>query len=263
MNNLKLIYTFIFIILLNIGCFSTTQITRMENDLDKIKQQNNLLKDDIQNFKSNSMNSNKNISEVVDKLYKINADLSAKMNDLQSKIETLQGKIEELSYRLTKYDSKTIESTYNIGGESTPSSIQNTKELQAIQVFNSAQNDYRKGFFDLAILGFKQFLTLSSDKAKLADAQYWIGECYYSDNKLEDSIVEFDTFIRSYPSDNRIPGAMFKKAITYFRLKKLSISKTIFQEIIGKYPNSPEAKLANERLNALKDMTANTEESDL
>jgi tol-pal system protein YbgF len=236
-----------------LGCLSSTQLTKIENDLNKIQQQNNLIKEDVQNFKKVSSKSDQNIADVVERLHKINAELIANIDDLQSKIEILQGRIEELGYKLSKYDSGEIETSYNIGGDEVKKSAEKSEEFKANQVFVSAQNDFRKGYYDLAILGFKQFLTLSDDSAKQAEAQFWIGECFYSDNNLEDAIAEFDNFIRTYPSDTRIPGAMYKKAVAYFRLKKPSISKTVLQEIVKKYPKSPEAKLAKERLKALKD----------
>ncbi|MBU1628428.1 tol-pal system protein YbgF [bacterium] len=252
MKSHKILYFLVLFSVFCMGCALTSQRSKIESDLNRIQQQNNLLMSDVQNLKSSSAETYKNLTEVVEKLYKANAKINENVKELQTKIDNLQGKIEELSYKLGKSGSRDISSTYNIGGETPEVPAEKSSDSQANQVFITAQNDFRRGYFDLAILGFKQFMTLTTDPAKLAEAQFWIGECYYSDNKLEDAIVEFDNFIRGFSKDSKVPGAMFKKAIAYFRLKKSSISKTIFQEIIKKYPESAEAKLAKERLSALE-----------
>jgi tol-pal system protein YbgF len=257
----KIYFILMFCPIVFIGCATTAQVSQIQSDLNRLQQQNNQLMNDVQNMKGTSTDTNKNLTEVVDKLYKINAEINANIDDLLSKIDTLQGKIEELNYKFGKPGSRNTESNYNIGGESSEKTPDKNPDGQADQVFLTAQNDFRKGYFDLALLGFKQYMTLSKDPVKLAEGQFWIGECLYSDNKLEDAVVEFDNFIKGYPTDSRIPGAMFKKAIAYFRLKKSSISKTIFQDIIKKYPNSAEAKLAKERMKALENNQSIPEQS--
>ena len=233
-------------------CTTPGQITKVEKDLAIIQQQNKQLKEEVQNFKKSSSKTNQTMTEVVDKLYKTNSNLNANILDLQTKIASLQGKIEELGRKLSKYESSEIETTYNIGGDVSKVPPDKSEEYQANQIFVSAQKDYRRGYYDLAILSFKQFLTISKDSEKLAEAQYWIGKCFYDNNKLDDAIVEYDKFIRNYPSDARIPGVMFKKATAYMRLKEPSISEPILKEIIKKYPESTEAKLAKERLAAFE-----------
>jgi len=258
MDKCKVLSILILSAIFCVGCLGTTQLTKMERDMDIIQRQNNSLKEDLQKIEKNTAKSEKRITEIAEKLYSINANLIANIDDLQAKIETLQGRIEELNYKLSKEETENIE-TYNILEEPKNTTPDKTEELKARQVFISAQNDFRKGYYDLAILGFKQFLTLSKDTKKLAEAQYWIGECFYSDNKLEDAIAEFDKFIRTYPLDTRVPGSMYKKAVAYFRLKKPAICRTILKEIIQKYPDSQEAKLAEERLKAIEEKNTDSE----
>jgi tol-pal system protein YbgF len=237
-----------------IGCFTSGQVSRIESDLNKLELQNSAISDDLRDMKRSSMATDKSSSQTIDQLNKTNAELLAQMQNIQNKLDDIQGKIEELNYKLAKSGSNTnAQPDVNAGMDQPVKDEAKGKEDQASQVFNSAQNDYLKGHFDLAVLGFKQFLSLSTDKTKLADAQYWIGECYFSANEMESAIEEFDKFITTYSTDTRIPGVMLKKAIAYFRLKKTSVTQNTLKEIIKKFPNTPEAKLAEERLKAIEE----------
>jgi len=118
---------------------------------------------------------------------------------------------------------------------------------------------YFKGFkltkdkdFDKASAAFKHFLQLYP-RNKLADhARYWLGEIYYSRGNWERAILEFDKVIKEYPGGDKVPAAILKEGFSFDKLGSGKEARLLLESVIEKYPESPEAKMAAERLEKIK-----------
>jgi tol-pal system protein YbgF len=105
--------------------------------------------------------------------------------------------------------------------------------------------DYR-----LAIDRFKEFLK-RHPKSNLADnAQYWIGESYYGLREFDQAILEFDAVRRRYPQGEKVPAALLKQGYAFAELGEKVNARLLLQEVVEKYPDSPEAAKAKFRLKA-------------
>ncbi len=116
------------------------------------------------------------------------------------------------------------------------------------QIYQAAYLDYTKGNYDLAIAGFKDYLSKFPDAEFAGNAQYWIAESLYSMGKYDEAVPEFDKVITKYASSMKVPGALLKKGYALDALKRHKDAKEAYQELIKKYPDSEAAKLAEERL---------------
>ena len=64
----------------------------------------------------------------------------------------------------------------------------------------------------------------------------------------ERAILEYDTVIKKYPSGDKVPAAMLKEGFAFLELNDTAHAKTIFSEIVKKYPKEPQAETASKRL---------------
>ena len=81
------------------------------------------------------------------------------------------------------------------------------------EAYNRASDLYKKGDIAGAKGGFKRFLEVYP-KSKLAEnAHYWLGECYFSEKKYDEAILEFDEVIKNYPKGNKVPDALFRQGM--------------------------------------------------
>ena len=104
--------------------------------------------------------------------------------------------------------------------------------------------DYLRGNYDLAVLGFRQYLD-SFPNTELADnATYWIGESYFSQRK-------FRHILTAYPRSDKVASALLKKAYAFLELGDRSQGTGQLQTLIRQYPGTDEANLAKQRLDAL------------
>ena len=63
--------------------------------------------------------------------------------------------------------------------------------------------------------------------------------------------MAFDEVIRKYPEDNKVPAALLKQGYAFAELKDVRNARFL-QQVQQKYPNSPEAQQATEKLKQLQ-----------
>jgi tol-pal system protein YbgF len=116
------------------------------------------------------------------------------------------------------------------------------------RLFDGAKADYAAGLWDLAITGFRGYIT-SFPKSDMADdAQVLIGNSYLQDGKYEKAIEAYDVAIRTYANGNAIPEAYYKKGLAHRGLRQLDQARQAFDFVIRTYPQSAEAGLARQSL---------------
>jgi tol-pal system protein YbgF len=117
--------------------------------------------------------------------------------------------------------------------------------------YESALAKFRAGKSEEALAGFKHFLG-NYPKSKLADnAQFWVGECYFSLRQYEQAILAYQEVIKNYPEGNKVPNAMLRQALAFNEIKDTTSAKLLLKKIVKAYPNSSEAKIAEAKLKTM------------
>jgi len=129
----------------------------------------------------------------------------------------------------------------------------NLAESEAIRKdYEAAWRPLDKKDYKMALGRFKEFLK-KYPKSKLAgNAQYWIGECNYSLKDFGQAIVDFDTVRSKYPQSDKVPAALLKQGFAFAELGEKVNARLVLQEVVEKYPQSPEATRAKQRLKAIE-----------
>jgi tol-pal system protein YbgF len=117
------------------------------------------------------------------------------------------------------------------------------------QLYNTAYLDFTRGNYRVAVAGLEQYLQMFPDSELADNAQYWIGECYYSLGELARAETEFKNVLIRYPTGNKVPAATYKLGLVYLAQNRADVARRQFEAVIEKYPGTTEAKLAQERLN--------------
>jgi tol-pal system protein YbgF len=128
--------------------------------------------------------------------------------------------------------------------------------LSPNEVYNMARSDYLKGNFELAIEGFMIYKSQFPESPLADDALYWIGECYFSQEKYDEAVEHFNELILNYPGGDKIPAAYLKKGISLSEQGKKDEALSVFKLLITKYPLEEETKIAQQKI---REMEANNE----
>jgi len=117
------------------------------------------------------------------------------------------------------------------------------------ELYSQAYADYARGNFDLAIQGFSEYLRHYADTDFSDNAQYWIGECHYGKQRYEEAIEAWNALLRDFPSSDKLPDARVKKGMALERLGRRSQALLEYRYVVERYPNSPAARIARDKLN--------------
>ncbi|MBI5238304.1 MAG: tol-pal system protein YbgF [Deltaproteobacteria bacterium] len=118
---------------------------------------------------------------------------------------------------------------------------------------------YQKGIGEVkskeygrAIGSFTGFLSAFPEHKLAGNAQYWLGEAYYAKGEFEKAIVEFEKVKKNFPKADKVVAAMLKQGFSFENLGSIKEARVLFEEVVEKYPKSPEANIAKKRLKAVK-----------
>lgn len=85
-----------------------------------------------------------------------------------------------------------------------------------------------------------------------SDDLYSLAESYYRRGKFEEAILAFQRFIATYPKDRRVPLSYLRQGLSLINIGKKKEARFFLQTLISKFPNSEEAKTAEEKLREIE-----------
>ena len=129
-------------------------------------------------------------------------------------------------------------------------------DLSPREVYDMAYSDFRKGNFLLAIEGFSIYLEQFADSPLADNAKYWIGECYFSQEKYGEAVDHFNELFINFPQSDTLPAAYLKKGLSLIELDRKEEAISVFKLLITKYPLEDEARIAQEKIKELENSNA-------
>lgn len=187
----------------------------------------------------------------LDSLVTVNAQadqqIISSINDLNDNLQV------QLSYLLENYNTLLTEiNRLRTQRTQNKAADEAAVDHACTQSFESAVALVKDKKYEDAIVALKTYLVTCSTHVSVGDANYWIGECLYSQLKFTDAIPAFESFVQTYPKSTFLSRAMYKIARCNQELDKKTEAKKRFKEIIEKFPETLEAKQSADRLKELK-----------
>jgi len=198
-----------------------------------------------------------------------NWELYAQVQQLQQETASLRGTLEEQSHLLEKLQNdmrarytdldqrlnaqqdqlKQAMPVAAAGSEAVAPSATIEEEKKA---YLTAYDTYRAGGPGKAIPPMLAFVKRYPNSTFTPNAYYWLGEFYLNTDTPDQATAmkHFET-VGKYPDNAKAPAALYKTgSILDLQGKPLDAKKKM-QELLAKYPKSPEAALADNYLKAL------------
>jgi tol-pal system protein YbgF len=193
--------------------------------------------------------------------------------DMLTDLETTNGRLDEFDARLADIGDRLDRIGRRVGagrGDITPVRAESLSGTQPGPVkpdtsrpvldtvgraeddlYNTAYLDYTRGKYEVAIGGFRRYLSAYSQTDNADNAQYWIGESFYSLGKLDSAEVGFRKVVVDYPHGNKVPAAEYKLGLVYLAQNRRAEAINQLRKVVKEYPGTNEAKLAQGRLQSL------------
>ena len=130
-----------------------------------------------------------------------------------------------------------------------PQSVQKMKKEASEETdYSEAFNLLKLGKKNLAIDKFRTFLQLYPAGSYADNAQYWLGEAYFSKRDFKTAIQEYKTLLSHYPDSGKVSHALLKVGYCYDELGQADFAQGELENLIARFPETSAARLAEERL---------------
>ncbi len=228
------------------GCASRQEIVRFKEQLNYLEESNKRL--EKRNARLDSL-----VTAQHELIQKMRADFRTSLEDIEERLRISENKLDDLSYFFSQ-SFKKLEQIPKPPPAPDTAQKPNSPSLQidARQIYETAQLDLTKGNYDLAILGFTEFLKNFSNSELADNAQYWLAECHYAKEDFPQAIEQYKKLIDNYHQSDKVPNGLYKLGLCHQALKARTQANKYFKELIDRYPTSQEAKLAKEKMGLKK-----------
>lgn len=252
------------------GCASSSDVKTLQSQIADLQQELVNVKQTASS-KEEVQGVNRTIAQQTQTLLTSNAALIAKVDRMEAAVQNAQGAVEQIGFRVDRLAQQLEQAQRDIealrASAVQPSSAQPggpgtapigevsiappASSVDPIEMYQDAMRDYQRGNYDLAIAGFRDFLSQSATSDLADNASYWIGESLFSQKKYREAIEQFDSVVTKYPKSDKVPGALLKKGISYINLGERAPGVVQLQYVVHEHPTSQEATIARQRLRAL------------
>jgi tol-pal system protein YbgF len=180
-------------------------------------------------------------------------DSSGKVDQVQGQIQSLHDSVDELKARMLKI-SKQLDDIHSAQQTVPAPAAATPPQNQAPppdQLYSSALSDFNAGKNDLASQEFAQYLQFYGTTDLAGNAQFYLGEIDYRKGNYPAAVQDYNKVLDQYPGGNKAAAAQLKKGFALLESNQRDAGVKELRSLISRFPKSPEAVQARERLNRL------------
>jgi len=190
-------------------------------------------------------------------LEKQSGDSSGKVDQLSGQIQALNDTLDELKVRLAKV-SKQLEDMQAAQQSLAANQAQQQQQQQAIAsapppdvLYNNALRDYNGAKNDIALQEFSDYVKFYPNTDLAGNCYFYLGEIQFRQGNYQAAAQSYDQVLQNFPSGNKAASAQLKKGFSLIELGKQDDGVVELRHLIQRYPKSPEALQARDRLRKL------------
>jgi TolA-binding protein len=173
---------------------------------------------------------NKQLLEQANATRKVSADQTVAVQEALTAVRVLREQLAETNQRVAAFLEKS------------------TAPAGATDLFENARADYMVGNYGLSVQGFTAYLKASPQAANAALAEYYIGEAYRLDRKLNEALAAYERVIANHTTSEQVPNARFRRAEVLKELGRVNEARAEYEMVLKTWPNTQTAILAKQRL---------------
>jgi len=229
------------VVLLLSGCASRKQVFILQEDLAYVRAS-------VDSLKAQQQLAQLSLNSLDEQVRAMKATSEYGSTSLEEKVQALAARLDEILTRMDRALAPLEEFIRRQGvGDST-----GTASSMGVDYYDAAVHDLSTGNYDLAEVGFLQFLEKYPSSDLADDARYGLAETYYSRKNYDQAIEEFRRVIAMSPKGSKTPAAMLKLGLCYRALQNSRDASKVWQDLISSFPYSDEAKVAQQRLDEIQ-----------
>lgn len=237
------------VLLAAVGCTSSRQFEELQLQVNVLEQQNRAIEEKL--ISADSLNRTllealhvfKARTEFADEAGDARLEeISAKQNDILDRVGRLQQSLTALEQGLVRAPAVTEQDS------ASDTAAAGFTYTDARRIFDSAFKDLTSGDYNLAVLGFTEYIKTFPETDLTDDAQFWIGECHYRQKDFGAAKDGYALVEKNYTDSDKLASALYKLGRCYEEMGDTAGAKKYFEDTVAKFPDTQEAELANDKL---------------
>jgi tol-pal system protein YbgF len=243
-----------------------TQLQLMQDNMSRMQQsfdeRMGVMKDLLTQQTDNVNKMGTTVQNLQKSLGQQTTDAGSKVDQISGQVQALHDAVDELKARLAKVSKQLDDmqtSQQNItaptggqpGGSPGGAASNVPTAPPADQLYNDGLRDYNANKNDLASQEFAQYLQVYGNTDLAGNAQFYLGEIAYRQGNFSGAVQAYNKVLDQYPGGNKTAAAQLKKAYALLELGQRDAGVQELRSLISRYPKSPEALQARDRLTKL------------
>lgn len=267
------------------GCVSPQQVELLERDQRRLRNDVGAMQADIDGMRTSLADTRANmqqmqrdlsaIRERIDETrVQVGRQIGQTSRDGDQRVKTLEARLLKLeddakaqAELLKKRDAEVQQlrdtaqaaQAAQAAAQAEQASAPNGLAEAALGESDGARRDFESGWrlferrdYRAAAGRFREFVKKYPKSRIAGNAQYWLAESHYGLKEYDKAIVEFDEMRRRYPQSDKVAGALLRQGFAFAELGEKLNARLVLQDVVEKYPQSPESARAKQKLKSLE-----------
>jgi tol-pal system protein YbgF len=186
-------------------------------------------------------------------IQKQQGDSAGHEDQLSGQIQALNDTMDEIKARLARL-SKQLEDMQSAQQSLAAQQAQQQAMAQAPPpdvLYNNALRDFNAAKNDLAVQEFNDYIKYYPNTDLAGNAYYYLADIEFRQGNYQQAAKDYDQVLQNFPSGNKAAAAQLKKGFALLELGQNDAGVTELRHVIQRYPRSPEATQARDRLRKL------------
>ncbi len=185
------------------------------------------------------------MSSKVDEISNEVGGFREQLAEINSSIRKMQAQMTDIANAIKILQAPPAAPGAPAGGDAPPPG------MTAQTLYDGARQAKAAGQLDLALQQFNDYLRYYGQTDLAPNAQFYIGETYYSQQKYDDAIQAFDSVLEKYPEGTKTLDAMYMKGMALARKGDRTAATAEFRALVKQSPSSEQAAKARDQLKRL------------
>ncbi len=187
-------------------------------------------------------------------LQKQQTDGGTRTDQISGQLQALNDTMDELKVRLAKV-TKQLEdmqaAQQSLAAQQATQQAQQQAQASAPPpdvLYNNALRDYNGDKNDLALQEFSDYIKFYPNTDLAGNCYFYLGEIQFKQGNFQPAVQSYEQVLQNFPSGNKAASAQLKKGFALLELGKQDDGVVELRRLIQRYPRSPEALQAKDRL---------------
>jgi tol-pal system protein YbgF len=226
------------------------QITQMKQSFD---ERMGVMQHLVEQSTDNVNKLSTSVNQLQSTLEKQQSDSGGRVDQVSGQIQALNDTLDELKARLAKV-SKQLEDMQASQQTMAAQQAQQQQQAQAPPpdvLYNNALRDFNAGKNDLAVQEFTDYIKYYPSTDLAGNSYFYLADIEFKQGNFQQAAKDYDQVLQNFPTGNKAPTAELKKGFAQIELGQKDEGIASLRHVIQRYPKSPEAVQARDRLHKL------------